>query len=54
MALYPGASPLFRHEDNVGRLLAEPELLQVVTAAMTVLTIPNNFVLNMAFPRSAI
>ncbi len=49
VAFYPGASPSLRHEGNVRRLRAEPELLQVVTAAMTVLTILNNSVRNMAF-----
>jgi hypothetical protein len=53
VAFYPGASPSPRHEDNVRRILPEPELLQVVTAAMTVLIILNIFVRNMAFPRSA-
>ena len=49
--LVSGRSPSLRHEDNVGRPLAESELLQVVTAAMTIL---NNFVLNMSFPCSAV
>lgn len=53
MAFYPGAPPSLRHEGNVRRLRAEPELLQVVTAAMTVLIVSNNSVRNMAVPHSA-